>query len=99
MENREERREEMREERRDERHEERMEKLPNQNAEDVLANGKRNHNHNTRKINRLWLWLGVLILIFILCWFLFGIGTAEDVSGVQNGTQGSIDMIMSLLRI
>ena len=93
--NREERREEMREERREQRHEEH--RLPNQQAEDVLANGKREHNNHTRRINRLWLWLGVIVLIFILIYFLFIIGTGEDVDGVQNGTVGSVDMIMNLL--
>ena len=98
MENREERREEIRDERREERREERKEeRLPNQEAESLLANGKNQHRENTRNINKMWIWLGVLILIFILLYFLFGIGTAEDVSGVQNGTQGSMDMIMNFL--
>lgn len=101
MENREERREEIREEKREERREERHNHhLPNQTAEDILANGKRHHNHNTGKINRLWLWLGVIILIFILGWWLWTICIAEDVTGVDNGTvspQQTVQMILPLL--
>ena len=59
--------------------------LPNQEAEDVLANGKRKHNHNTVKTNKLWLWLGVLVLIFILLYWLWTIGLFEDMSGIING--------------
>ena len=101
MENREERREELREEQKEKRHEEKKrEELPNQNAEEVLANGKRKHNGSTRRINKLWLWLGVIILIFILVWWLWTIGMAEDATGVSNGTvdaQGTINMILPLL--
>ena len=97
METREERREEIREEKREEKREARREHLPNQEAEDVLANGKRNHNRNTNKINKMWLWLGVLILIFILIWWLWSIGIFEDTTGVSNGTvspQETVNMIL-----
>lgn len=60
-----------------ERHEER--------GHELLADGKNRKRNNTRKINRLWLWLGVIILIFILFWWLFSIGTFEDLIGVSNG--------------
>lgn len=43
------------------------------------------HNRSTRKINKLWLWLGVLALCILLIWWIFSIGTAEDLSGVING--------------
>lgn len=51
----------------------------------LLKNAHENRNNNTRKTNRLWLWLGVLILIFILVWWLFSIGTFEDILGTSNG--------------
>ncbi|MCM1369726.1 MAG: hypothetical protein NC204_05070 [Candidatus Amulumruptor caecigallinarius] len=54
-------------------------------AEHSLANGKRERNKNTRKVNSLWLWLGVIILIFILFWWLYSIGTFEALTGVSNG--------------
>lgn len=99
MDNREERREELREERREERRAERHEHLPNQNAEDILANGKIKHNEHTRKINKLWLWFGVLILIIILVLWLGTLGIFGDLSGYFNGTvapQQTVNMIMSL---
>lgn len=43
------------------------------------------HNRSTRKINKLWLWLGVLVLCILLVWWIFSIGTAEDLPGVING--------------
>ena len=54
-------------------------------ADMVKADGKMERNNRTRKVNRLWLWLGVLILIFILVWWLFSIGTFEDLLGTVNG--------------
>ena len=93
MENREERREELREERR----EERREQLPNQQAEEVLANGKNQHRHSTRRINKLWLWLGVLILIFLLIWWLWTICMAEDATGVTNGTVSPNETVQMIL--
>lgn len=99
MENREERREEIREEKREERHEEKREHLPNQKAEELRADGKNQHNHSTRRINRLWLWLGVLILIFILVWWLWTIGMAEDETGVTNGVSQMIGFFSDSIRI
>ncbi len=58
---------------------------PNQLAESLPANGRRRHNENTGKINRLWLWLGVLVLIFILLYWLFSIGIFGDMTGFFNG--------------
>ena len=49
------------------------------------AHGKKQKNNGVAKSNRLWLWLGVLILIFILVYWLFVIGTGEDLMGVFNG--------------
>lgn len=54
-------------------------------AEGLKANGKIRKNNSTRKTNRLWLWLGILILIFILIWWLFSIGTFNDLIGTANG--------------
>lgn len=58
---------------------------PDVEANGLRADGKKNENKSTKKMNRIWLWLGVLILCFILLWWIFGIGTAEDLSGVVNG--------------
>lgn len=57
----------------------------NQTANELRANAKNRKNSNILKNNRLWLWLGVIILIFILFWWIFGIGTAEDIVGTSNG--------------
>lgn len=57
----------------------------NQTANELRANAKNRKNSNILKNNRLWLWLGVIILIFILFWWIFGIGTAEDIVGTANG--------------
>lgn len=65
--------------------ENRNEHLPNQEAEGLRAHSKKHENNSTKKSNRLWLWLGVLVLVFILLWWIFGIGTVEDLSGVSNG--------------
>ena len=54
-------------------------------AKGLKANGKIRKNNSTRKTNRLWLWLGILILIFILIWWLFSIGTFNDLIGTANG--------------
>lgn len=54
-------------------------------ANSLRANAKNKRNESTRKVNRLWLWLGVLILIFILLWWLWSIGTFENLTGVTNG--------------
>lgn len=59
--------------------------LINEEAGRLRAQGRRRRDNNTRKVNRLWLWLGVLILIFILLWWLWSIGTFEDLTGVTNG--------------
>lgn len=59
--------------------------LERQEANEMKATGKNRHRENTRKINKLWIWLGVLILIFILIWWLWTFGIAEDVTGVTNG--------------
>lgn len=54
-------------------------------ADQIRAHSKKHHNNSTRKINKLWLWLGVLVLVFILLWWLFAIGTFDDMLGVFNG--------------
>ena len=54
-------------------------------AEGLVAEGRRNKNRGKAKSNRLWIWLGVLILIFILVWWLFSIGTFNDLLGTSNG--------------
>lgn len=54
-------------------------------ANELRANGKKKKNNGIAKSNRLWLWLGIIILIFILFWWIFGIGTAEDIVGTTNG--------------
>ena len=43
------------------------------------------HESSGKKWSRFWLWLGVIVLIIILLSWLFGIGTAEDLTGVTNG--------------
>ena len=59
--------------------------LERQEAAEIKANGKQRRREHTRKVNKLWIWLGVIILIFILVWWLWTFGIAEDVSGVTNG--------------
>ena len=54
-------------------------------ANGMRANRREKHENHTRKMNRLWMWLGVVILIFILLFWIFGIGTAEDIMGTTNG--------------
>ena len=66
---------------------ENKDRLPAQEAEDLKVDGKERYRRDTKKTNRLWLWLGVLILCFILIWWLWGIGTAEDVEGTTNNAE------------
>lgn len=54
-------------------------------ADGLPAEGKNKKRKDTGKINRLWLWLGVIVLIFILLYWLFAIGTFEDLLNVFNG--------------
>ncbi|MBD5207403.1 MAG: protein BatD [Bacteroidales bacterium] len=54
-------------------------------ANGLKANGKKKKNQGIFRSNRIWLWLGVIILIFILFWWIFSIGTAEDIVGTANG--------------
>ena len=58
---------------------------PDQIAESMPAHGKNKKNQDTVKTNRLWVWLGVIVLIFILLYWLFAIGTFEDMLGYFNG--------------
>ncbi|MDE7413094.1 MAG: hypothetical protein K2N05_04795 [Muribaculaceae bacterium] len=51
------------------------------------AEQRKRKNDSTRRMNKLWMWLGVVILIFILLFWIFGIGTAEDIEGTDNGVQ------------
>ena len=70
-----------------EKKEARMEKHDEENlvAGSLRADARNKSNMRTRKTNRMWLWFGVLILIFILLWWLYSIGTFEDLIGVANG--------------
>lgn len=58
---------------------------PDQIAGSMPAEGKDNKRKGTMRTNRLWLWLGVIILVFILLYWLFAVGTFEDMLGVFNG--------------
>lgn len=58
---------------------------PDQIAESLPAEGKNKKRHNSARTNRLWLWLGIIVLIFILIYWLFAVGTFEDILGVFNG--------------
>ncbi|MDE6246501.1 MAG: hypothetical protein K2M41_01495 [Muribaculaceae bacterium] len=58
---------------------------PDQIAESMPAQGKNKKRQDTGKTNRLWVWLGVIVLIFILLYWLFAIGTFEDMIGYFNG--------------
>lgn len=58
---------------------------PDQIAESMPAEGKNQKRHDTSKTNRLWVWLGVIVLIFILIYWLFAVGTFEDMLGYFNG--------------
>lgn len=53
--------------------------------ENLLSEGRNKKSKGILKSNRLWIWLGVLVLIFILVYWLFIFGTAEDITGVTNG--------------
>ncbi len=54
-------------------------------AEKMRVQAKKQEREHTHKVNKLWMWLGVLLLIFILLWWLWTIGTFEDLFGVTNG--------------
>ncbi len=58
---------------------------PDQIAGSMPAEGKNEKRNSTGRTNRLWLWLGVIVLIFILIYWLFAIGTFEDIIGYFNG--------------
>lgn len=58
---------------------------PDQISNSMPAKGKAKKNADKAASNRLWLWLGILILIFILIYWLFAIGTFEDIIGYFNG--------------
>lgn len=51
----------------------------------MTAEGKNRKRKDTVKTNRLWIWLGVIVLIFILLYWLFAVGTFEDMLGYFNG--------------
>lgn len=51
----------------------------------MTAEGKNRKRKGTARTNRLWIWLGVIVLIFILLYWLFAIGTFEDMLGYFNG--------------
>lgn len=53
--------------------------------ENLLSKGKNQQQNGIAKSNRLWIWLGVIVLIFILLYWLFAIGTFEDLIGYFNG--------------
>ena len=50
-------------------------------AKSMTAEGKNRKRRDTVRTNRLWIWLGVIVLIFILLYWLFAIGTFEDLIG------------------
>lgn len=52
-----------------------------------MAKAQKNmrENESKRKSNKVWMWLGVVILVFILLFWIFDIGTWEDLMGVFNG--------------
>ncbi|MDE6271399.1 MAG: hypothetical protein K2M31_00125 [Muribaculaceae bacterium] len=58
---------------------------PDQIAGSMPAEGKTQKNKQTVKTNRLWMWLGIIVLVFILLYWLFAVGTFEDMLGVFNG--------------
>lgn len=59
--------------------------LLDEEAARLKVDARRHEEKGVRKSNKLWLWLGVLLLIFILLWWLWSIGTFEDLIGVTNG--------------
>ncbi|MDE5843091.1 MAG: hypothetical protein K2H35_05080 [Muribaculaceae bacterium] len=58
---------------------------PDQIAESMPAEGKNHKRKDTVRTNRLWMWLGIIVLVFILLYWLFAVGTFEDMLGVFNG--------------
>lgn len=58
---------------------------PDQIAGSLPAEGKNRKRMGTNKTNKLWIWLGIIVLIFILLYWLFAIGTFEDLLGYFNG--------------
>ena len=54
-------------------------------ANSLPANGKNRKRNSTVRTNKLWMWLGIIVLVFILLYWLFAIGTFEDMMGVFNG--------------
>lgn len=58
---------------------------PDQIAESMPAKGKNRKREDSVKTNRLWIWLGIIVLIFILLYWLFAVGTFEDLIGYFNG--------------
>lgn len=57
----------------------------NETANSLPAEGKNRKRNSTGRTNKLWMWLGVIVLVFILLYWLFAIGTFEDMLGVFNG--------------
>ena len=51
----------------------------------MKENGNGRRESDSKKISRLWLWLGILVLIAILLYWIFSIGTVEDLAGSING--------------
>ena len=58
---------------------------PDQIAGSMPAEGKTHKRTDTVRANRRWMWLGIIVLIFILLYWLFAVGTFEDMLGVFNG--------------
>lgn len=58
---------------------------PDQIENSMTAKGKNRKRQDTVKTNKLWIWLGIIVLIFILLYWLFAIGTFEDLIGYFNG--------------
>ncbi len=58
---------------------------PDQIAGSMPTEGKTQKNKQTVKTNRLWMWLGIIVLVFILLYWLFAVGTFEDILGYFNG--------------
>lgn len=42
-------------------------------------------NSNSNKSRKIWLAVGAIVLIIVLLFWLYSIGTFEDVIGVSNG--------------
>lgn len=58
---------------------------PDQIAGSMPAEGKNRKRRDTVRTNRLWMWVGIIVLVFILLYWLFAVGTFEDMLGVFNG--------------